>query len=315
MTKDTKLRGASLALFVLLAVGHTWPLATAPGTLSRNDNDDTVLHEWTIAWVAHQVVHDPVHLFDANIFYPERDTLAYSDHLLPQSMMAAPILWTGGSPVLAYNLLLIAGFALTGWTMSLVIHRWTGSWTAGILSGSLMAFNAFTLTRLPQIQDQHFEFFPLALLALDRLFAQPRLKYALQLAGWFVLQALTCSYLLVFTSISLAVAAFVRPEPWLTPRLRTLAGYVLLAAAVAMAALAPFLVPYWIVSREVGLVRSLHEVARYSAHFDTYLATGGSLHFTLWSAKFFHRARGDALFPGFVALALAAVALVTGVAV
>ena len=103
---------ASLALFVLLAIAHTWPLATNPGGLSRNDTHDTVHHEWILAWDAHQLATDPLHLFDANIFYPERDTLAYSDHLLPQAVMAAPLLWGGASPVLAYNLLLIAGLAL-----------------------------------------------------------------------------------------------------------------------------------------------------------------------------------------------------------
>ena len=146
----------SLALFVLLAVAHTWPLASAPRTWSRNDNADTVLHEWIMAWVSHQAVHDPIHLFDANIFHPERYTLAYSDPLIVESAMAAPLLWTGASPVLAYNIVLIAGFALTGWATSLVVARWTGSLLAGLVSGSLVAFNAFTLTRLPQIQfTQH----------------------------------------------------------------------------------------------------------------------------------------------------------------
>ena len=87
--------------------------------------------------------------------------------------MAAPLLWTGASPVLVYNIVLIAGFALTGWATSLVVARWTGSLLAGLVSGSLVAFNAFTLTRLPQIQDQHLEFFPLVLVALDRLLAKP----------------------------------------------------------------------------------------------------------------------------------------------
>ena len=91
-----------------------------PATLSRNDNGDTVLHEWIMAWVAHQVVANPLHLFDANIFYPERHTLAYSDHLFVQSMMGAPLLWAGASPVLVHNLVLMAGFALTGWTTCLV---------------------------------------------------------------------------------------------------------------------------------------------------------------------------------------------------
>src|SRR4051812_3079349 len=88
----------TLALFIGLAILHTWPLATAPGTLSRNDNGDFILHEWIMAWVAHQIVTNPLHLFDANIFYPERYTLAYSDHLFVQSMMGAPLLWAGASP-------------------------------------------------------------------------------------------------------------------------------------------------------------------------------------------------------------------------
>jgi len=88
----------TLALFVALAILHTWPLATAPGTLSRNDNGDFILHEWIMAWVSHQVVTNPLHLFDANIFYPERYTLAYSDHLFVQSMLGAPLLWAGASP-------------------------------------------------------------------------------------------------------------------------------------------------------------------------------------------------------------------------
>ena len=121
-----KYRIGTLGLFLGLAVLHTWPLASAPATLSRNDNADTMLNEWVIAWVAHQVVRDPLHLFDANIFYPEPRTLAFSKHLFVPAMLSAPVLWLGGSPVLAHNLLLLLGFALTGWTMSLLIATWTG---------------------------------------------------------------------------------------------------------------------------------------------------------------------------------------------
>jgi hypothetical protein len=134
--------------------------------------------------------------------------------------MGAPVAWAGGRPVLVYNLVLIAGFALTGWTAAMVIHGWTGSWSAGILSGSLMAFNAMTLTRLSHIQMLHMEFFPLALVALDRLLAAPRVKHALCLALWYVLQALTSVYSLVFTAVALAVAALARPNEWVGKRAR-----------------------------------------------------------------------------------------------
>ncbi len=293
----------TLGFFAALAVLHTWPLASAPGTLSRNDTADTILHEWIMAWVAHQIITDPLHLFDANIFFPERRTLAYSDHLFVQSMMGAPMLWAGFSPVLVHNLVLLAGFALTGWTTCLVLRRWTGSWLAGMIGGNLVAFNAFSLTRLPQIQDLHLEFFPLALFALDRLLADPRVRHAVTLACWFVLQSLTGTYLMVFTTISLLVATLTRWRE-VTARRRPLFAPAALAAGLSLLVLVPFMLPYYRASQDVGLGRSLGETARYSAELTDYLAAPGRLYFEWWGRRFF---QGDSLFPGLTALALAAV--------
>ena len=94
-------------------------MATNPAHLSRTDNGDALLNMWTIGWVAHQLPRDPRHLFDANIFYPERLTLAYSEAMIVQGALALPVIAAGGSPVLAFNLVLLAGFALTGWAFCL----------------------------------------------------------------------------------------------------------------------------------------------------------------------------------------------------
>ena len=67
-----------------------------------------------------------------------------------------------------------------------------------------------------------------------------------------------------------------------------------LAAAVAVAALTPFLLPYFAASREVGLGRSLEETARYSAELTDYLAAAGAFHFEAWSRRF---CQGNGLFP------------------
>ena len=301
----------ALALFAVLAVAHTWPLAAAPGRYSRNDNMDTQLNEWTMAWVAHQVVHDPVHLFNANIFYPEPRTLAFSEHLFVQGVMAMPLYWAGVSPVAAFNIILIVGLALTGWATSIVMHRWTGNWTAAILSGCLIAFNANTLSRLVHIQAQHLEFFPLMLAALDQLLRQPRAGAALKLAGWFALEALTSVYFLVFITIAAIAAMAVRPVEWLGKQRLAFLKYGALAAAAELLLLTPFLLPYYHASREQeAFTRSLPEVARYSAHWKNYLASAGTLHTdTLgWSKGY---ATADYLFPGFTALALTAVALLS----
>ena len=69
----------------------------------------------------------------------------------------------------SHNLLLMAGLALSGWSMYLLMVRWTGSAWAGSVAGLTYAFNAHVLTRFVHLQAQHVEFFPLMLYALDRV--------------------------------------------------------------------------------------------------------------------------------------------------
>ena len=48
------------------------------------------------------------------MFYPARYTLAYSEPLIVQGVLAIPVFAAGGSPVLAYSLVTLAGFTLMG---------------------------------------------------------------------------------------------------------------------------------------------------------------------------------------------------------
>jgi hypothetical protein len=304
---------AACVLFAALAVGHTWPLATHPGTLSRNDNGDTVLIEWSLAWVAHQLPRDPIHLFDANIFYPAKHALAFSEHLFTLAIMGAPFSWFGASPVLVYNILLLAGFTLTGWVTSLVVHQWTGDWTAGIVAGSVMAFNAHSLTRLPHLHASHLEFLLLTLLTLDRVLRQPGTGNALLFALCFVLEALTSNYHLVSALAAIAAAVVVRPSDWMGQRFRPVLRALLVAGTVSAVCIFPFLLPYYHARADYGLTRPLSEVSRYAASFNDYLATAGRLHYSTWSSRFYARAR-TALFPGVLPLGLALAGIYAGVA-
>jgi hypothetical protein len=302
---------AALALFAALAAFHTWPLASAPGTLSRHDNSDAVLNEWAVWWVSYQVPRDPLHLFDANIFYPERNTLAFSEHLFVQAVMGAPLLWMGAPTVLVHNLLVLAGFALTGWTMCLVMRAWTGDWWAGVAAGMLLAFNAHTLTRIAHLQAVHVQFLPLALFALDRVLARPSARRALGLGLAFALQSLTSNYLLVFMTFGMLAAAGVRVREWAgRGRGRALTALAI-AGLVAIACVLPFLWHYYEASREQGLRRTLSETSMYAASWRDYLYATGRLHHAAWSAPFFREA-GTALFPGVAAILLAGVTIFTG---
>jgi hypothetical protein len=298
----------ALGFFVLLALVETWPLVTDVAHLSRTDNADAVLLDWVIAWVAHQAPRAPLHLFDTNAFYPDRNTLAFSEAMIVQSAMAAPIIWAGGSPVLAFNLVTLAGFALSGWAMYLVVAQWTGSRLAGLTSGVIYAFNAHSFTRLPHLQAQHTEFLPLVLFALDRLLREPAVRNALKLALWFSLEALTSIYLLVLSAVALTVSFAVRPDAWRGPQARRIALMVALAAGASAFVLAPYLAPYWQLYHTRGMERSLDEALMFSAVWRDYLSTPARYHYRWWSYQWFS---GSAFFPGVIGLVLAGVAVAT----
>lgn len=291
---------------VLLAIVHTWPLASAPGRLSRNDNADTILNEWAMAWVAHQLPRDPMRLFDANIFYPERRTLALSEPLIVQGVLASPLLAAGASPVLAYNLLLLAGLALTAWSMCLVMWTWTDDWIAGLVAGTALAFNAHTLTRLPHMQAQHAEFLPVALYAFDAVLRGSRWSAALLLAAAVALQALASIYLFVFVVVALVVALAVRPEDWWGDRAWPSVTRVLVASAASALVLVPLFLPY-LELRSDGFVRSLDEAGWFAASARDYLTT---------PSRWYTWAGGEtALFPGLAPVVLGFIAVVTGLAI
>jgi hypothetical protein len=293
-------------LCVLLAIVHTWPLAAAPGT-SQHDNSDAQLNEWIVAWVQHQLPRMPAHLFQANIFYPAHDALAFSEPLIVPALLGAPVAWFGASPVLVMNLLIIAGLALTAFSGYALVYRWTGDRTAGMLTGSTFAFNTHTLTRLAHVQALHLYALPMALLTMDCLLSHARRRDAAWLAVWIVLLAYTSGYLLVFGAFVVTVAALVRLPEWL-PRWRPVLAQLILAGASSALAILPLWLPYRRAASEQGMVRSLANVADYSASLKGYLAAAGRLHASTWSRAFFLDPV-DSFFPGVVVIALALAAV------
>jgi hypothetical protein len=92
----------------------TYPLVARLGSVGRVDSDDGRLSIWNVAWVARTLVVDPVHLFDANIFYPDRTTLAYSESNIGAGLLAVPVYWlSGGNPYAAHNFVVLVAFALS----------------------------------------------------------------------------------------------------------------------------------------------------------------------------------------------------------
>ena len=295
------------AACALLAVLHTWPLVLAPGRHSRNDNGDTQLNEWILAWVAHQLPRDPAHLFEANIFYPAHDTLAFSEPLIVPALMGAPMAWMGASPVLVYNIVLLAGFALSALAAALLIEAWTGDMLAGVMAGSMFAFNTATLSRTAHPQGVHLYGLPFALFAADHIITRRSPGGAVLLAASMLLMTYTSGYLVVFACVMIGVVVAVRVPTWWVAWRRTASLFGGAAVTTVVLAL-PVIIPYARVAREQHMVRSLDNVEQFSATLTAYIRAAGRIHFETWSGRFFGDS-WESFFPGVVILALALFAI------
>src|SRR5262249_34468460 len=91
----------------------TAPLAFEADHVGRVDNFDGQFSIWNVAWVARTIVVNPWGIFDANIFYPTRNALAFSEHTLGAGILAAPLYWATKNPYLAHNEVLLLSFALS----------------------------------------------------------------------------------------------------------------------------------------------------------------------------------------------------------
>ena len=289
----------------ILTVLHTWPLATAPASLSLNHNGDAMLNEWIVAWVQHQLPRDPLRLFQANIFHPASDVLAFSEPLIVPALVGAPVRLAGASPVLVYNILLLLGMTLTMLSMYALVRAWTGDEMAALVAGAAFAFNAHTLMRLPHLQALHAYGLPLALLAADRLITGAKLRDALWLAFWMIVMAFTSGHLVIFASFIVAISLLVRARDWM-PAWRLVLPYLAVAVIVSGVMVTPIYLHYRRVAVEQHMVRSLENASEYSANLRDYVTSASRLH-----APLLGRTSGEpanAFFPGLTVVGLAACA-------
>ena len=259
-----------VALFGVLTAVMTYPQVRNMDAVARNEGD-ALFSTWRIAWVAHQLPRDPLNLFNGNIFHPEPGALAFSDAMIVPALMAAPLIWSGVPQIVAYNLLFLSGFALSGAAMFLLVRSLTGNTPAGLLAGFIFAFLPYRFMHYAHLELQMAQWMPLALWALHRTVNTGRLRDGL-LTGFFVaLQSLSSWYYGIFLCTFMApvaAALLIAEETRRTKAaIRSLAAGALLASVLIV----PMAVPYLAAREHVG-ERPESEIRFYSATPRNYLA-------------------------------------------
>ncbi|MCW2566168.1 MAG: hypothetical protein JWN54_265 [Mycobacterium sp.] len=132
---------------VAIAVAMTWPALRRPASTLPGDLGDPALVTYLLGWGGHALRNDPAHLWDTNAFYPEHNTLAFSDSLLGY----LPFGLVGNGPAAAlvrYNVLfvLVAALAFTG---AYALARQLGSrWQGAALAGAAFAYAPWRISQV-----------------------------------------------------------------------------------------------------------------------------------------------------------------------
>ena len=310
--------GAVVTGAVLTAV-LTYPTARYVGSVGRFDTGDGRFSIWNVAWVAHAILDDPRHLFDANIFYPHTSTLTYSELNLFAGAIAAPVYAATRNPVAAFNSAVLLSLLLSFVAMWALTRRLTGSVAAAYVAATGYTFSAYTAAHTAHIQLLMIFGFPLIMLAFHRLVERPTALNGAWLGAALALTALASGYYGVFAGGVIGVAVIFWGR-WALAYWKAIAVAALVTAALVL----PVLVPYVRLRAAAGPLRgtTIDELRFYSATVRDYITTGtivGEAGLRV-AARIKRAARPalslpvakEVLFPGAVISVLAAMGLIIG---
>jgi hypothetical protein len=298
----------------------TWPVVAG---LTRDipwDLGDSLLNAWILAWDADRILRflggdvDAIRNFwNANIFYPEPLTLAYSEHLFAQALQIFPVYALTGNIILSYNLLFLSTFVLCGLGMFLFVREVTGSARAGLAAGLIYAFAPYRVPQFSHLQVISSQWMPFVLYGLRRYFVTRHVRALAGAGAALVAQNLSNGhFLLFFAPFVLAYALFEIATRKLWADARVWAALSITAAGVTVVTL-PFLLPY-LELRRLGLgARALNEVKAFSADVFSYLTS--PVESWVWgrAARAYPKAEGE-LFPTVAALLLGCIGIASSAA-
>lgn len=296
----------AVLLFTMLTVVMTWPQA-ARFTTDAWPHEDVFFNMWRLGWFAHALAKSPTHLLDGNIFYPEPRTLTYSDAMVVESLLAAPLLWAGVQPVVVHNVMLLGGIVLSAAGIFMLASTLTGSWAAGVTAGIVFAFVPYRFDHYMHLELQWTVWIPWTFWALHRVFETGAIRDAVLLGLFVTLQFMSSVYYGLFLgTLLVACGLFLllgtrRGQVW--TRLVALA----VAGATAAALIIPYVIPYAQTRRTLG-ARPEEQVVMFSARPSSYRAATETNY--LYGDRSARIGRGERrLFPGILPMLLAVVGL------
>ena len=296
-------------VFCAFTAALTWPYVNYLRDVVA-DPGDPYLVSWILWWDYHQTFTDPINLFQSNLFYPFRYTLAFSEHSYGIALLFFPLFALGFRPLTVHAVAIFLGFALCGYGAFRLARTLTGSEAVAWVTGIVFAFVPFRFHLLSHLLYLFSPWIPLQFEALVLFVRERSRKRAVWLGFAIFLGGLTSISWLTLAIVPFALAGAIlltRYDVW-RDRQFWLRGAV--AVGVAAVALLPFMLPYYFVSKLYGFKRSIEEVKANSARPIHWLSVEDRN--KLWNGMGTNLPEGYKfkLFPGLLPILLSLVAVV-----
>jgi len=297
----------ALAAYVLIAAVYTWPLLGSAGDHIASDAGDPILNTSILWWNA-TVVPFTTAWWTPPFFFPSQDVAAFTENLVGLGVIATPIFWATGQPILTYNLthfLTWPASAIAAYWLAFTVLRRRD---AAFLAGLAFAFAPYRMGQLGHIQVLALFWLPIALVGLHRYVADRRRRWLVLFGAAWLMQSLSNGYFMFFGGVLIAlwIAYFCTTRAtWRA------AGPILLAWIVASLPLAAVMLRYHDIHLHYGLTRPHDAAIYFGAQPWAWWSAPPLIWF--WSGMGVRRGELE-LFPGLMGPMLVAAAAVTAIA-
>ncbi len=132
-------------LYLLLACLAYWPVAPLDGShIVGCACSDQAQEVWFLNWTAFAVLHGHNPFFTDYLMTPKGSNLGTNTAMPLLGLLGLPVTATAGA-VAAYNLWLRLAFAVSGFSMYLLLRRYSTWWPAALIGGVLYGFSPYMI--------------------------------------------------------------------------------------------------------------------------------------------------------------------------
>jgi len=261
--------------FLLASIYITFPLILHLGDYATGLGDELVI-AWIQSWVIHTLFTDPFSLFNANIYFPNHNTLAYSDLFLTGSLLSFLPAHFIGQPIAANNTLLIFAILSLGFSLYLLTYYLTRDFFASLLSGLLVVFSPATLSFSVHLQILFIAFVPFSLLFFIIFLKTEKTRFLIFSLLFFLLQVYNSflpGYFILFSYVILLIFIWFDNKKNI---LQIIAIKNIILFLITFAMVVPVALPYLQVSKEFHYVRDIRDTIHFALQPEDMLYPGST---------------------------------------